>query len=612
MNNKIDKNNIKNNLNSIINDKNERKSIEEYKKIRAEFVNEYGIDKFNKLKLENYTNVKKSNISYFSRKVEQEKYKYLMPTINFEASHKYIIYRKNDTNSSYTIGAERKDIDKSIAEKAWKNLSNYINNYFKILNNVKDASDLKVKEYFSAEKLNQVLGGNYIVDIHKISNTGKKITISSKSVLTSFYKLLIYIVNQIYPEKFIGIRSEKKCEIVEKYLGIEPKQEYTIVERSFVINKYLRDNIKEFNNYDPYVLFKTICKIIPDLFDKKDDEIQKNMVEDSKTKENKIENNNKNLKYNFPPIKNLTDSLELSDDICERNQIFYGAPGCGKSYKIEKILQKNNVEYVRILFHPEYCYTDFVGQFQPKVVENNNGNTEITYEFIEGPFIKILKAALLEKSEKNYALVIDEINRGNAPAIFGDIFQLLDRKENGESEYSIRNSMISEKIYGKGNEDKDIKLPSNLYIFATMNTSDQNVFTLDTAFKRRWYFEKISNRFSDTDNIETKKLANTKIDQLNITWKEFQEKINSVMAEKLFIYGVDGEDKQLGKYFVTKSDLSDRKKFAYKVLMYLWEDAVKVDRNILFNNYKTLDELIDAFIGETGMDVFKENNGDSM
>lgn len=332
--------------------------------------------------------------------------------------------------------------------------------------------------------------------------------------------------------------------------------------------------------------------------------------------------NKKEIENTSYKIKNLDENLNKTDKDCSYNQIFYGVPGCGKSYKVKQILKENGIaesQTEKILFYPDYSYTDFIGQLEPRVIKNEKEKkNDVTYEFNPGPFSKLLKKALADKN-KNYVLVIDEINRGNASAIFGDIFQLLDRSENGESEFSIKNETISRYLSDKRDDigpidEKyitNIRIPNNLYIFATMNTSDQNIFVLDTAFKRRWNFEKISNKFNfkNDKNSNEYKQCNHKIDGLeNITWGKFQDAINSVINEELKNYGINGEDKLLGKYFVKDEELNDKNKFAYKVLMYLWDDAVKVDRSILFNiedeKLQTLDDVIYGFLGDKGIKIF--------
>lgn len=297
---------------------------------------------------------------------------------------------------------------------------------------------------------------------------------------------------------------------------------------------------------------------------------------------------------------------EIDSDLDEyigKNTIFYGVPGSGKSRKVSDLLESVEDEcFKRVLFHPEYSYSDFIGQVMPTVKDD-----KITYDFVPGPFTEILKDAIKsqnEGDETNYYLVIEEINRGNAPAIFGDVFQLLDRKL-GKSEYEINNREMAKFIFK--DESKKIYIPSNLTIFATMNTCDQNVFIMDTAFKRRWRMNRIENDFENAE------FSNITIDGLPFTWGEFATKINDLILN--LNDGFNSEDKQLGAYFVKKEEIQDIQLFAEKVLMYLWEDVVKYDKSQLFNaNYKTLDSLIKGFVkGEnvfaSGMDeLYNRNN----
>lgn len=290
------------------------------------------------------------------------------------------------------------------------------------------------------------------------------------------------------------------------------------------------------------------------------------------------------------------------------NIILYGVPGSGKSYTIEnKILDKDTVSQ-RIVFHPDYAYSDFVGQILPKVDETG----QIKYEFIAGPFTNILKKAY-NNPQKKYALVIEEINRGNAPAIFGEIFQLLDRLSKsdnndsfpiGTSAYEIMNENIARIVYGESTNP--IRIPSNLSIIATMNTSDQNVFTLDTAFQRRWEMRLVENKFNAEDSI----LANKVILDTGVTWKNFCETINKYIIKSNSTF-TSSEDKRLGKYFVKDSDLEDdqtnnqRRKFAEKVIKYLWDDAFKFNRDLLFENELTsLEDIVNQFIEKEGIDRF--------
>ena len=286
-----------------------------------------------------------------------------------------------------------------------------------------------------------------------------------------------------------------------------------------------------------------------------------------------------------------------------RNLIIYGTPGCGKSHKLNAELA-SVTEKFRVTFHLDYTYTDFVGQILPEV----DAADKVTYKFIPGPFTLALKTAIVNK-DKEVALVIEEINRGNAASIFGDLFQLLDRDENGISQYELTNEQITGHLKKELKNYKldYIKIPANLSLYATMNTGDQNVFTLDTAFKRRWEFEKLSNIFNSDDKHQDKCVPG----MCKVTWKTFVETINKHM-----IGGgtLDSEDKQLGKYFVTENQLVDydnddkgkRKKFAYKVLEYLWNDVAKFDRDRWFktDSCKTLDAVIEKWTNGDGKEVF--------
>ena len=280
------------------------------------------------------------------------------------------------------------------------------------------------------------------------------------------------------------------------------------------------------------------------------------------------------------------------------NTIFYGVPGCGKSHEVNNLLHigksfeiddsLNDKFYKRILFHPEYTYSDFIGQIVPTTKEES-----ISYEFQPGPFVEILRDAL-QDSENNYFLIIEEINRGNAPAIFGDIFQLLDREEDGCSEYPIYNKEIVKFLQKSIPETQKVCIPSNLTIFATMNTSDQNVFTIDTAFKRRWHMTRIPNNFK---NPKDPLLSNeNKIAGKNYSWKEFALALNTDIVANCND-GMIAEDKLLGTHFVKQSELKNVNAFAEKIFMYLWNDVVKYNKELLFRpELKTLDKVIEKFI----------------
>lgn len=278
-----------------------------------------------------------------------------------------------------------------------------------------------------------------------------------------------------------------------------------------------------------------------------------------------------------------SENLENEKIDIGTNIIFYGVPGAGKSYQIDKIINQDRSE--RVVFHPDYTYSDFVGQILPKVIGD-----KLQYTFIPGPFTRILKRAIEDKEHKMYYLVIEEINRGNAPAIFGDIFQLLDRNRDGSGKYRVSNSDIAKIVYN--DENRFIRIPGNLTILATMNTSDQNIFTLDTAFQRRWDMCLIKN---DIVNAEHACLS---IEGSEVSWGGFAKITNTEILNFEESLGGIG-DKRLGAYFIQTNEL-DKKNFSQKVLKYLWDDAFKMDHSVYFNEkIASLDNIIDIFNEES-------------
>lgn len=307
----------------------------------------------------------------------------------------------------------------------------------------------------------------------------------------------------------------------------------------------------------------------------------------------------------------ITTEKDTTTSLIGYNKIYYGIPGCGKSYHIENTVldgvdKKNNV--FRTTFYLDYSNSDFIGQIYPVVDDDD----KVKYEPIPGPFTKALERALTNKGEMIY-LVIEEINRGNAAAIFGDTFQLLDRlKENkngrviGDSEYPISNAFIEDYLKKQGVEftPGNIYIPHNLTLLATMNTSDQNVFPLDTAFKRRWDREKVTNNWEEVGDI--KKMY---IPYSNVTWKTFAQTINKEMIDKSAKEDAPiSEDKQMGAYFADESmltkDPNDKDgdkidSFANNVLDYLFNDVTKFNHKILFEEQilttNKIYERIDAY-----------------
>ena len=330
-------------------------------------------------------------------------------------------------------------------------------------------------------------------------------------------------------------------------------------------------------------------------------------------------------------IKPVLNIVKKEDNMFEdspstqppQQTIFYGVPGSGKSHRIDEITKNLSEEQkIRVVFHPEYTNADFVGQILPCLTSGG-----IEYRFKAGPFSRILKKAY-QNPDKPHYLIIEEINRGNAAAIFGDLFQLLDRDSEGGSSYKIENLDINSFIRSKDStysdakiessvnvggytwtENTGIRLPPNLSLLATMNTSDQNVFTLDNAFQRRWDMELVPNSCSD----QTQMQAKISVKEKTITWENFQSKINEVIAEKGNESGFSSmEDKRLGCWFIKNNEKGiDPEKFANKVLKYLWDDAFKFNRSEIFiDEVKNFEELKNLFIGDKGFEIFKDINFD--
>ena len=279
------------------------------------------------------------------------------------------------------------------------------------------------------------------------------------------------------------------------------------------------------------------------------------------------------------------------------NILLYGVPGAGKSHAIKTEYCADERYLERVVFHPDYTYSDFVGQILPRVEKTENGD-KLKYVFTPGPFTKMLKKAVNDP-ENYYYLIIEELNRGNSPAIFGEIFQLLDRKDDeeefsaeeiGESEYGISNYDVANEVYG--NENHFVKIPSNMFILATMNTADQNVFTLDTAFQRRWNMKQIENNF-DSANHSKSTIAGTKL-----SWGAFATVINDLVVD-INVDMASSEDKRLGAYFAKKKEL-EVTRFPEKVLKYLWDDAFKMDKVAIFRDeYKSLEDVVTAYENST-------------
>ena len=372
--------------------------------------------------------------------------------------------------------------------------------------------------------------------------------------------------------------------------------------------------------------------------------------------------------------------------------IYFGTPGSGKSYKVQKSLAGVSEDNVfRTTFHPDSDYASFVGCYKPivhqgldrkpltkaelevklkeykQVHKGNNplhrfcaaypefanlsaeekkailtsaGETDskfnetykafacadelrkymqksdITYEFTPQVFTNAYVQAWKkqveaveqkkEQAEKVY-LVIEEINRGNCAQIFGDLFQLLDRNEDGTSTYKIRadqdlaNYLMKELGENHdGIKEGNLRLPANLHILATMNTSDQSLFPMDSAFKRRWDWEYVAINYND--NVDSKISIGDKTDKKTYRWVDFLKAVNARILS-----ATDSEDKQMGNFFIKRP--VDEKEFKSKVMFYLWHEVCKDEYHTKNNFFRTLENQEEK---EFSFNQLHEENGTSL
>lgn len=442
-------------------------------------------------------------------------------------------------------------------------------------------------------------------------------------------------------------KNFKPTAFIKIPLGKVPENGNTVDFISSEIEKYK-------SNYGTYGIHYCILKYALELTEK--NVSNKDLCEKSKISDSYISEISK-MKSVFDIIKQRNEIIYDCDKIETKTNfqsessytlnfsqtIYYGVPGSGKSHEIDEITKGLSEEQkMRVVFHPEYTNADFVGQILPSLNEDAG---KIDYKFKPGPFTKILRRAYLNPSKK-YFLIIEEINRGNAAAIFGDLFQLLDRiseSSSGEkignnsygtgwSSYFVSNDSINayireyadSSIYSDvekyvvipdENKKKDkisekystvkienltftantgIRLPPNLSILATMNTSDQNVFTLDNAFQRRWDMVLVKNEFKpESENQQKAKIAGS-----NVSWEDFHKKINAEISKVSIENNLSSMvDKRLGCWFVKaiekQNNVFEIKKddFENKILKYLWDDAFKFNREF-FEPVENFEELL--------------------
>lgn len=296
------------------------------------------------------------------------------------------------------------------------------------------------------------------------------------------------------------------------------------------------------------------------------------------------------------------DAGETSEIPLENQVIFFGAPGTGKSHEVNRRIGR--AKSIRVTFHPDSDYSTFVGSYKPTV--NPSDETKLTYSFVPQAFVNAYLQSWL--SIDPFYLVIEEINRGNCAQIFGDLFQLLDRdKESGESVYSINPDQDLQiclarefnKLISKSDDVVDwipedilsgetMRLPKNLVIYATMNTSDQSLFPIDSAFKRRWAWHYMAIKNEGKGFVIS-------VNGTDYDWWSFVSDVNMRIGKL-----TSSEDKKIGYWFTVPrrgSNSIDKDAFVSKVLFYLWNDVFKdypKNSGNLFNGEWTFQSFFDA------------------
>ena len=317
-------------------------------------------------------------------------------------------------------------------------------------------------------------------------------------------------------------------------------------------------------------------------------------------------------------LKESADSGQAMDTASQLphpwNLIFFGAPGTGKSHQLNELAEENFDEDCirRVTFYPDYTYAQFVGCFKPisdEVPDDEGGNkTVITYRFVFGPFLETYLDAV-KHPDRNYLLIIEEINRANPAAVFGDVFQLLDRKK-GVSEYAVSTPeemrrQLENELDGYAYDTSYLAIPANMYLWATMNSADQGVFPMDTAFKRRWDFRYIGIDDGEDADIDGERLNEKVVTSggRKVYWNELRKAINRLMIEDCRL----NEDKLLGPFFLSPDSLTEERfgrAFKDKVLLYLYEDAGKMKRKDLFWDYPVTYSQVCAKFDADGEGVF--------
>ena len=302
-------------------------------------------------------------------------------------------------------------------------------------------------------------------------------------------------------------------------------------------------------------------------------------------------------------IKNSTNFLPIKKRKYPLQVMYYGAPGTGKSYSISSLIRysypsfneyDDNPYVFRTTIYRDYSYFDFVGNIMPVTKEG-----KVSYEFVPGIFTTALCAALRTQDRNiDVYLILEEMSRGDIASIFGDIFQLLDRDDTGKSMYGINNKSIYEYLILNGviKAGHKIIIPSNLHIIGTVNTSDQNVNVIDTAFKRRFDFNYVGVEPKINNDVYVNNFSIKFTDTNKYEWVKLYQAINHVIINDLGL----AEDKQLGPFFLKdkRDDDANREQVSDKLLHYLWQDVERVSytgASLFDDSIKSFGQLYSTF-----------------
>jgi hypothetical protein len=465
------------------------------------------------------------------------------------------------------------------------NSQSYIADLANLLSENNELSSLLNSDYNNYEKLNNLENNKTLIEEKKLRNI---LFFSFKYILKNYSEELILNGSEIKDAK-IETRNYKGL-IIPKYFGFEilvgifDKQQKSNELKSSGTLRFIDEEFNIQNNSFSYFTSQwnenngrglsllNFNQLLNDVSLNTLEVIKENGVFKLIQKSNKNSNS---------PLKNT------------EQKIFFGSPGTGKSYKVDQIISELDTNfYERVTFHPEFDNNSFVGGYKP--VSDKDGG--ISYKFVPQAFTNIYERAWLDENNQYY-LVIEEINRGNCAEIFGDIFQLLDRTSN----YTVSPSEELKKHLIEKFKDKNhdgivngLKLPPNLTLYATMNTSDQSLFPMDSAFKRRWEWEYVPinyEEFNDNEKPNDSFQYKVFLDDEKVKyfkWIDFIKKVNEVIEANENL----GMDKCIGNYFI-KSETKEItiNEFVNKVIFYLWNDVFKDEQDSVFEKGITFEKF---------------------